>query len=80
MAARTVNWGFWSPWNYPSIKGVLREAVLESFLKHNKTLGEKEFIKVSNTEVFLNSCKLSARNLRAEPWVPLSVFSVQHDS
>jgi hypothetical protein len=74
IASRAVNWGFWAPWNYRHVTGVLREAVIESFLKHKKTLSEKEFLKVTNTEVFLNYCKINARNSHPEPWQPLSGF------
>ncbi|MDA3886489.1 MAG: hypothetical protein PF638_12925 [Candidatus Delongbacteria bacterium] len=38
----------------------LRQFVLNSFLKHNKTYGEQVYIKALNTEMFLRFCKSKA--------------------
>lgn len=77
IQCRSINWGFFAPWNYPFVEGSLREAVLDSFQKHNKTVGEKEFSKINNTEAFLSFCRLSARSLHSGPWSPLPEFAAE---
>lgn len=67
---RAINWGFWAPWNFKFVEGDLREAVMESFLKHSKSIEGSTFDKIANTEAFLKFCKMSAGRIQQPPWIP----------